>query len=147
MYLNYQIIKILEDCLQNMNCFSWIKLVLILIHFKYGYYNMPFQEFPCLPCHLFQTSLWPTEIPLQRNPHHALHWFPFFVLPPFDHTLQLLNVPELNNTFNNNSMFNTKCDEFSKTLLMHTATPTISRNNFLRLIFTSLFFHSSLTCS
>ena len=30
MYSKYQIIKILEDCFRNMNCFFWIKLIPVL---------------------------------------------------------------------------------------------------------------------
>ena len=33
-YSNHQIIKILENYFQNMNCFPLIKLILVLIHFK-----------------------------------------------------------------------------------------------------------------
>ena len=81
MYSKYQIIKILEKIFQKMNCFSWIKLTPILIHLKYWHYNFPYLELPCLPqypCHILS---WPTEIPLQYNPHHVLHWSPYFVLP------------------------------------------------------------------
>ena len=35
MYLKCQVIKILENCFQKMNCFSWIKSTPILIHLKY----------------------------------------------------------------------------------------------------------------
>ena len=42
-------IKILENCFQNMNYFSWIKLIPNLIYLKYWYYNSPYLELPCLP--------------------------------------------------------------------------------------------------
>ena len=35
MYSNCQIIKIMKNCFQNMNCFSEIKLISILIHSRY----------------------------------------------------------------------------------------------------------------
>ena len=51
----YQIIKILANCFQKMNCYSLIKLTPISIHLKYWHYNFPRLEFPCLPhcpCHI-----------------------------------------------------------------------------------------------
>ena len=48
MYSKYQIIKILENCFQKRNCFSWIKLILGLIQLKYRYYNSPYLEHSCL---------------------------------------------------------------------------------------------------
>ena len=62
MYSKYQIIKILENCFQNIKCFSWIKLIPVLIHLKYWYYNSPYLELPCLP-------------------HHVLHRFLYFLYP------------------------------------------------------------------
>ena len=38
-------IRILEDFIQNMNCFSWINLVPVLVHLKYLYYDSPY-SFP-----------------------------------------------------------------------------------------------------
>ena len=81
MYLKYQIIKILENCFQKVNCFSWIKLTPILIHLEYCHHNFPYLELACLPhypCHILSK---PTEIPLQYSPHHVLHRFPYFVVP------------------------------------------------------------------
>ena len=52
-----------------MKRFSWIKLIPVLIHLKYWYYNTPSQELPSFPYHLFNTSL------------HVFHLFPYFVLP------------------------------------------------------------------
>ena len=40
MYSKY-IMKILENCFQNMNYISRIKLIPVLIHIKYWYYNSP----------------------------------------------------------------------------------------------------------
>ena len=54
-YSKYQIIKILVNCFQKMNCFSWIKLTPIRIHLKYWHYNFPHLKLPCLPhylCHI-----------------------------------------------------------------------------------------------
>ena len=64
-----------------MNCFPWINLTSVLIHLKYRYYNNPSLELHCLPRHLSQISPWPTKTPLQRNPHHVLHLFPYSFLP------------------------------------------------------------------
>ena len=33
--------KILENCFENMNCFSWIKLIPALIHLKHWYPYLP----------------------------------------------------------------------------------------------------------
>ena len=52
--------------------FSWIKLISVLIHFKYCYYNIPLLRIPCLPCHPYQISPWLSETPLQCNPHRVL---------------------------------------------------------------------------
>ena len=81
MYSKYQLIKILENCFQNMNRFSWIKLIPVLIHLKYWYYNFPHLRLPCLPHHPCQILPYPIETPLQYNPHHVLHRFPYFFLP------------------------------------------------------------------
>ena len=59
--LKTDVLKILEHCFQNMNCFSWIKLISVLIYFKYCNYNIPSLELPCLPWHLCQISPWPPE--------------------------------------------------------------------------------------
>ena len=56
MYSEQQIIKILEICFQNMNCFYWIKLIPVPIYLKYWYYDFPYLELPCLPHHLCQIS-------------------------------------------------------------------------------------------
>ena len=52
-----------------------------LIHFKYWYYIISLLGPPCLSCHICQISPWPTETLFQRNLHHVLHCFPYFVLP------------------------------------------------------------------
>ena len=54
-YSKFQIIKILENCFQKMNYFSWIKLTPIWIHLKYWHHNFPYLELSCLlhyPCHI-----------------------------------------------------------------------------------------------
>ena len=48
-YSKYQIIKILESCFQNINCFSWIKLTPVLIYLKYSNYSVSHLELTCLP--------------------------------------------------------------------------------------------------
>ena len=73
--------KDFRNCVQNMNCFSWIKLIPVLIHFIYWYYDSPFLELLYLPPHLCQILPLPISTPLQHNPHHVLHWFSYFVLP------------------------------------------------------------------
>ena len=68
MYSKYQIMKILENCFQNMNCFVWIKLILVLIHLEYRYYNSSYAELPNqLPQHLCQILPWPTETLCNTN--------------------------------------------------------------------------------
>ena len=122
MYSNYQIIKVLENCFQSMNYFFWIKVISVLIHFKYCYYNIPSLNLPCLPCHPCQISPWPTETPLQVSPHHALHSFSKYIINLYLNLLSTFQKSEsprasflskLDNTVNKNSIFNTKCDKFS----------------------------------
>ena len=60
MYSKYQIIKRLKNCFQSMNCFSWIKLILVLIYLKYWYYNPHTQNVPTSH-HLCQNLPYPTE--------------------------------------------------------------------------------------
>ena len=76
----YQVIKVLENYLQKRNCFSWIKLIPVLIYLEYWYYNFPYLELPCLPHHLCQILPQPTETPIQHNPRHVLHRFLYFLL-------------------------------------------------------------------
>ena len=85
-YSNYQLTKILENCFQNMNCFTWIKLISVLSLFKYWYFNILSFQLLYLPCHLCQISPWPTETRLQDNSHHVLHRFPYFVITLRPHT-------------------------------------------------------------
>ena len=149
----YQIIKILQNCFQNMNWFSWIKLIPVLIRLKYWYYDSTYLELPCLPHRLYKSLPWPSENPRQCNPHHVLHRFPYFVLPHSttrrrkywiyltiwlakrikftiklyaDHntlwvkhanhqkaeSLRAASLSNLDNTVNNNSIFNTNYTEF-----------------------------------
>ena len=70
MYSKYQITKTLENCFQNMNCFPWIKKILVLIHLKY-----------CLPRHLCQILPQSTETHLQQNPHNVFNRFSYSVTP------------------------------------------------------------------
>ena len=66
----------LENCFQNMKRFSLIKLIPVLIHLTYWYYNTPSLELSCL----HQISPWRTETPRQHNPHDFLHPFPYIFL-------------------------------------------------------------------
>ena len=45
MYLKSQITKFLENCFPNKNCFSWTKLIPVLIHLKYLFYSYTY-SFP-----------------------------------------------------------------------------------------------------
>ena len=81
MYSKYKIIKILENCFQNMNYFSWIRLTPVLIHLKCWYYNSPCLKLPCLPHNLCEILPRPNETPLQHNPHYVLHRFLYIILP------------------------------------------------------------------
>ena len=50
--------NIKKNYFQNGNCFSWIKLIPVLIHLKYWYCNSPYLELPYLPryfCQIFST--------------------------------------------------------------------------------------------
>ena len=69
-----------QYCFQNMICFSWIKLISVLIHFKYWHFDIPPLELTCFPCHFYQNSPWTTNTPYQHNPHHVFYRFPYFVL-------------------------------------------------------------------
>ena len=64
-----------------MNCFSWIKPISVLIHFKYCYCNILSLQLPCLPEYPCQILPWRSETPFQRNPHPVFHWLSYFVLP------------------------------------------------------------------
>ena len=87
MFSNYEIIKILENCFQNMICFPWIKLILVIIHLKYWYYNTSSLEIPYLLCHLCQIFFCLTGTPLQHNPHHLFFIsFPILSCPIQIHT-------------------------------------------------------------
>ena len=60
----YRKTKIFGNCFQNMNLFSWIKLIPVLIHLKYWYYNPPYPELSCLPHYFYLNSTLLTETPL-----------------------------------------------------------------------------------
>ena len=64
-----------------MICFSWIKLILVLIHLKYCYCNSLYLKLFYLFHNLYQILLFPTETSSQHNPHHVLHQFSYFVFP------------------------------------------------------------------
>ena len=145
MYWNYHIIKILENFFQNKNLFLWIKLISILLHFSYWYYNIASLELLCLTCHLCQISPWLTETPLQ---YIFFIGFPILSYPIRQHatipgctkayakpsqqiyyqaickslyligytrylqkfeSLRAASLSKLDNTVNNNSIFNTDC--------------------------------------
>ena len=80
-FSKYQVINILENCFQNMNCFSWTKLIPILIHLKYWYYNSTHLELHCLFHHLFEILPLPTETPLQYITYHFPITFPILSYP------------------------------------------------------------------
>ena len=60
--------------------FFWIKLISVLIHLRYLYYNTSSLELSCLPCHLCRTSPWRNETPLQRSPYQVLHQCPYLFI-------------------------------------------------------------------
>ena len=78
MWSKYQIMKILENCFQNMIYFYWIKLIPVLIHLKYWYYNSPYLELSSLHHYLCQILLSQLK---PSNPHHFLHQFLYVVVP------------------------------------------------------------------
>ena len=82
----------MEICFQNVNCFPWIKLISVLIHPKYRYYNTPSLELPFLPRHLCQISPWLTETLLQHNPHQCFSSVSLFYLTLFEQKPQLLDI-------------------------------------------------------
>ena len=71
----------MEYCFQIMKRFSWIKLLPVLIHLKYWYYNTPSLEISCLANHLCQISLWLTETPIQHNMETIILFIGFPILP------------------------------------------------------------------
>ena len=82
MYSKNQIINILESCFQNMNCFSWIKLMSVLIHLKYWYFNFPYLELsylssPFLSNSNFALANWN---PSSTQSSLLSYWFSYFVL-------------------------------------------------------------------
>ena len=74
-YSKYQIIKLLENCLQKTNCFSWMKLTPIWIHLKYRHYNFPHLKLPCLPhypCHISSYhNYWINQIIYNTKPSQS----------------------------------------------------------------------------
>ena len=61
MYSKYWLIKVLENCFINMDCFSWIRLIPFLIHLKYWYYNSLCLKLPCLSHYFCQILSYPSE--------------------------------------------------------------------------------------
>ena len=61
MYCNHHMKKNWKIVFQNMSCFSWIKLIPVLIHLKYWYWNTPSLDLPCLSHHICEISPWPIE--------------------------------------------------------------------------------------
>ena len=152
MYSNYQIIKILENCFQSRNYFFWIKVISVLIHFKYCYYNIPSLKLPCLPRHPCQISPQPTETSLQGSPHHALHLFSKFIINLYlnllstfknsesprasffqsQTTLSTKTLPSIQSVIN--SLQNGRCSLIFTTRLTDATTLTISTKFFLLVI-------------
>ena len=89
----------MENCFQNMNCFSWIKIIPVLIHLKYWYCNSIYLELPCLSHHFCQilpclsnfSQLKPFST---QSPCSSL--VSLFCPTPLDYTLlQVLNIPNI----------------------------------------------------
>ena len=80
MYSKYQIIKVLENFFRSMNYFSWIKLILFLIHLKCWYYNSQYAELPYLSHHLCPIFFSQLNA-LQHTSYRVLHRFQYFVPP------------------------------------------------------------------
>ena len=93
MYSKYQIMKILKNCFRSMNCFFWIKLILVLIHLKYWYYNSSYAELPYLPHHICQMLPQPTET-LSTQTSSCSSSFSIFSPTPFNHKPpHVLDIP------------------------------------------------------
>ena len=60
--------------------FSWTKLILVLIHLKYWYYNFPIPRLSLPPSPSQSNFTQANQNRLQQNPHDVLHWFLYFVL-------------------------------------------------------------------
>ena len=126
MYSNYQITNILENCFQNINCFSWIKL----IH-RFPYFVLPHST----TCHnywMYQT-IWqpkPIKLIIKLYLNHNTLLVKHTTYQKAE-SLRFTSHSKLDNAVNNNSIFNTKCTEFSTKwyVLFHFHNPTWSYNH------------------
>ena len=89
MYSNYQIIKILNN--KNMNCFSWVKLISVLIHFKYCNYNIHRASLLLLQSPSNFTLA--NYIPSSTQSSSYSSSVSLFCATQFNHTPQLLDIP------------------------------------------------------
>ena len=134
-----------------MNCFSQIKLILVLIHLKYRYYNTPSLYLPRPPHHFCLILPQKTEASLQKSsscsfvvpylvlPYSTKHYNQWLYKSIFQdrpsksiitlyknhitlgqrhihqkaESIRAASLSKLDNIVNNNSIFNTKCCEFS----------------------------------
>ena len=128
----YQIIKILRNHFQYTNCFSWIKLILVLIHLKYWYCNSPYLELLYFPHHFCQISLFfpasfdhaplqvldianhiptkPIDFNIKICKDHNILWVKHAAYQKAESLRTALSI--LDNTVNSNSIFNTKYAKF-----------------------------------
>ena len=132
----------MENCFQNMNCFSWIKLIPTLIHLKHLYSNSLNLVLPSLT---ISVKFYPKQLKPFFNTILIIFFIEFTILSnsiwprattsigytkPYvkpiklyaDHNTLLVkqathkkiesfraaSLSKLDNTFNNNSIFNTK---------------------------------------
>ena len=132
----------MENCFQNMNCFSWIKLIPTLIHLKYLYSSCLNLALPSLT---ISVKFYPNQLKPSFNTIFIMFFIEFPILfnsiwprattsigytKPYakpiklytDHNTLLVkqathkktqsfraaSLSKLDNTFNNNSIFNTK---------------------------------------
>ena len=79
MFSNYQIVKILQNCFQNIKRVSCIKLISVLIHLKYSYYNTPFLELPI--SRTISDKLHPGQLKILFNTILIIFCIVFPVLP------------------------------------------------------------------
>ena len=91
MYSKCQIIKILENCFQSMNCFSWTKLIFVPIHLKYWCYNSAHLELHSLT---ISVKLYTSQLKPLFSTILIVFFIGFPIFPtPFNHTLpQVLNI-------------------------------------------------------
>ena len=131
----------MESCFQNMNRFSWIKLIPVLTRLKYWYCNNTFQEVPCFPHHFYNTILimFFISFPILFNPiwpHTTSIWYTkpcaksshLNFLLSYRQMIKIYrsnmlsieklilirtaSLSKLDNTLSSNSIFNTKYAKF-----------------------------------